>query len=73
MLPLLGALILIIAVASWLRRARRGVASEPWEPEDEVEPIDREALEAAEREARDRRSDPEEEAPGDDWGPGTGQ
>ena len=67
----LGAAILVVAVGVWWRRPRRRPAVEPWE-EDRVVPVDREELEAAEREARRGSAgrDPDEELPGDDWGPG---
>jgi hypothetical protein len=72
-LLLAAAALIALAFGSWLRRPRAAVPREPWEPDDRVEPVDREALEAAEREVRHRREAPEEEAPGDDWGPGAGR
>jgi hypothetical protein len=72
LLILLAAGILFVALANWLGRPERPMSREPWEPEDKIEPIDREALEAAEREVRDREEDPVQEEPGDDWGPGKG-
>jgi len=45
--------ILVVALGVWLLRPRREVEREPWEPEDRVEPVDREALDEAEREVRD--------------------
>lgn len=45
--------ILGVAVGAWLLRPKREVEREPWEPEDRVEPIDKEELEQAEREVRD--------------------
>ncbi len=45
--------ILVVALGAWLLRPKRGVEREAWEPEDRVEPIDREELEQAEREVRD--------------------
>ena len=68
---LLAAGVLLAALASWLLRPRRRPVVEPWET-DAVEPPDREELERAERRVRDRArpSEPDEEAPGDDWGPG---
>ncbi|HET7024831.1 MAG TPA: hypothetical protein VFI39_06495 [Gemmatimonadales bacterium] len=69
--PLLAAGLLLAAVAVWLLRPRRRPAVEPWET-DRVEPPDRPALDRAERaiKDRDRIGDPEDELPGDDWGPG---
>lgn len=68
---LLAAALLLAAVATWLLRPRRRPAAEPWET-DVVETPDRKELERAERWVRDqaRPGDPEDEAPGDDWGPG---
>lgn len=64
---LLVAAVLLVAVALWLRRTRRHPG-----PRVHGEPgIDREALEAAEREVRDLpRVPPDDDTPGDDWGPG---
>lgn len=45
--------ILVVALGVWFLRPKRPVEREPWEPEDKVEPIDREELEQAEREVRD--------------------
>jgi hypothetical protein len=73
LLVLLAAGILFMALARWLGRPKAQVPREPWEGEDRIEPIDHAALEAAEREVRERRQDPEEDAPGDDWGPGAGK
>ena len=53
LLYLAAVVILLVALAAWLLRPRRSIAREPWEPEDRVEPIDREELEAAEREVSD--------------------
>jgi hypothetical protein len=62
------ALAAIIALVLWLRRDR-GYPG-PRLIDDDV--IDREELEAAEREVRDldHRARPEGGFPGDDWGPG---
>lgn len=56
-----------IALLFWVLR-RAGA------PRREVQNIDLEELEAAEREVRDLGSSalPEEDQPGDDWGPGAG-
>ncbi len=64
---LLVALAAIIALVLWLRRDRRYPG--PRLADDE---IDREELEAAEREVRDLdpKARPEEGFLGDDWGPG---
>jgi hypothetical protein len=65
---LLVALALVLALAVWLLRDRRYPG-----PRLHGEPdIDRDELEEAEREVRDLedRRDPDEERPGDDWGPG---
>jgi hypothetical protein len=66
---LLVAGVLLLAVAVWLRRDRRY----PGPRLHGDDGIDREELEAAEREVRelDDRSSPDGERPGDDWGPGT--
>lgn len=63
--------IAIVALAAWLLRPRRMVTRESWEGEDRVEPVDHSVLDAAEREVRGRLGEPEDEAEGDDWGPGT--
>jgi hypothetical protein len=64
---LLVAAVAIIALLLWLRRDRRYPG--PRLADDE---IDREELEAAEREVRDldARARPQDGFPGDDWGPG---
>ncbi len=62
------AAVLLLGLAVWLFRDRR----HPGPRLHGDDGIDREELEAAEREVRDlddRRS-PDEERPGDDWGPG---
>lgn len=64
---LLVAVVAIIALVLWLRRGRRYPG--PRLADDE---IDREELEAAEREVRDLdpKARPEDGFLGDDWGPG---
>jgi hypothetical protein len=66
---LLVAGVLLFAVLIWLLRDRRY----PGPRLHGHDGIDREELEAAEREVRDfdHRGSPEEDRPGDDWGPGT--
>lgn len=78
-MPLIGgpipaiflAAVLVVGLVLWLFRDRtyRG----PRLHGDEG--IDHDELEAAEREVRDLESGarPDEERPGDDWGPGTGR
>ena len=65
---LLVAVVALIALVLWLRRGRR--YSGPRLADDE---IDREELEAAEREVRDLdpTARPEDGFLGDDWGPGS--
>jgi hypothetical protein len=65
---LLVALAAIIALVLWLRRDR----SYPGPRLSDDEEIDREELEAAEREVRDldAKQRPEDGFTGDDWGPG---
>jgi hypothetical protein len=65
---LLVALAAVIALVLWLRRDR----SYPGPRLIDDDGIDREELEAAEREVRNLDSDarPEQGFPGDDWGPG---
>jgi hypothetical protein len=65
---LLVALAAVIALVLWLRRDR----SYPGPRLIDDDGIDREELEAAEREVRDLDSGarPEPGFPGDDWGPG---
>lgn len=64
------AAVLIVALVLWLLRDRRY----PGPRLHGADEIDREELEEAEREVREleSRSMPDEERPGDDWGPGTG-
>jgi hypothetical protein len=66
---LLVALAAVIALVLWLRRDRSYPGPRLESDEDA---IDREELEAAEREVRDldSRQRPEDGFPGDDWGPG---
>jgi hypothetical protein len=66
---LLVALAALIALVLWLRRDRSYPGPRLESNEDG---IDREELEAAEREVRDLDSGqrPEDGFPGDDWGPG---
>lgn len=65
---LLVALVALIALVLWLRRDR----SYPGPRLEEDDGIDREELEAAEREVRDLDANarPEDGFLGDDWGPG---
>jgi hypothetical protein len=49
----LAVAVLVVALGAWILRPKRAVEREPWEPEDKIEPVDREELEAAEREVRD--------------------
>ncbi len=65
--------IVLLALLLWLVLPRRQVEREPWEGESPGPALDREELEAAEREVRelDSAADPEEGGEGDDWGPGT--
>ncbi len=67
---LLVAMALVAAVIVWLVRGRRQYPGPRLVGEDDA--IDREELEEAEREVRDLDLDrrPEDEVPGDDWGPG---
>jgi hypothetical protein len=64
----LVSLVLVVALVIWLRRDRR----HPGPRLHGSDGIDREVLEDAEREVRDldASAQPEEERPGDDWGPG---
>jgi hypothetical protein len=68
---LLVAVALIVALGVWLLRDRR----HPGPRLHGTDGIDREELEEAEREVRELESGvlPDEERPGDDWGPGTGR
>ena len=64
------AAVLIVALVVWLVRDR----SYPGPRLHDTEAIDREELEEAEREVRELEAGrtPDDEGPGDDWGPGTG-
>jgi hypothetical protein len=66
---LLVALVAIVALVLWLRRDR-SYPGPRIEADDDG--IDREELEAAEREVKelDANARPEDGFPGDDWGPG---
>ncbi|HWB42687.1 MAG TPA: hypothetical protein VG500_15605 [Gemmatimonadales bacterium] len=68
---LLLAAVLVIGLVLWLLRERRY----PGPRLHGEDGIDREELEQAEREVREleTRALPDEERPGDDWGPGTGR
>ena len=78
-MPLIGgpvsaifiAAVLLVGVVLWLVRERRYPGPRLHGKDD----IDREELEAAEREVREleRGALPDDERPGDDWGPGTGR
>lgn len=65
---LLVALVALVALVLWLRRDRRY----PGPRREDDDGIDREELEAAEREVRDLDANarPEDGFAGDDWGPG---
>jgi hypothetical protein len=65
---LLVAGVLLLALVVWLVRDRRARGPRLYGHDG----IDREELEAAEREVREleARGSPDEELPGDDWGPG---
>ena len=65
------AAVLLVGVVLWLVRERRYPGPRLHGKDD----IDREELEAAEREVRELEAGtlPDEERPGDDWGPGTGR
>lgn len=65
------AAVLIVGLVLWLLRDR----SYPGPRLHGGDGIDHEELEAAEREVRELESGalPDEERPGDDWGPGTGR
>ena len=62
---------LVIALVLWLMRDRRY----PGPRLHGADGIDREELEEAEREVRELEAGqlPDEEQPGDDWGPGVGR
>lgn len=63
--------VLIVALVLWLLRDRKY----PGPRLHGEDAIDREELEEAEREVRELEASslPDEERPGDDWGPGTGR
>jgi hypothetical protein len=65
------AVVLLVALVLWLTRDRR----HPGPRLHGSDGIDREELEEAEREVRGLEAGlvPDEERPGDDWGPGTGR
>lgn len=65
---LLVAAVLVVALVLWLRRDRRYPGPRLYGHDG----IDREELEEAEREVRelDATHPPDEDFPGDDWGPG---
>jgi hypothetical protein len=68
---LLVAVVLVAAVIVWLARGRRRYPGPRLVGGSDE--IDREELEQAEREVRelDAGQRPEDDVPGDDWGPGT--
>ena len=78
-MPLIGspvpaiflAAVLMVGLILWLMRDRRY----PGPRLHGEDGIDREELEAAEREVRELETGalPEDDRPGDDWGPGTGR
>jgi hypothetical protein len=78
-MPLIGgpvsaifiAAVLLVGVVLWLMRERHY----PGPRLHGEDGIDRQELEAAEREVREleRGALPDDERPGDDWGPGTGR
>ncbi|HEY7614696.1 MAG TPA: hypothetical protein VH764_16985 [Gemmatimonadales bacterium] len=78
-MPLIGspvpaiflAAVLVVGLILWMLRDRRY----PGPRLHGEDGIDREELEAAEREVRELETGalPEEDRPGDDWGPGTGR
>jgi hypothetical protein len=78
-MPLIGgpvsiiflAAVLMVGLVLWLGRQRRYPGPRLHGEDD----IDREELEAAEREVRELEAGalPDDERPGDDWGPGTGR
>lgn len=63
--------VLVIAVLAWLVRGRPQYPGPRLVGKDDE--IDQEELEEAEREVREWDADlrPEDDIPGDDWGPGT--
>ncbi len=73
MIVYLFALMAALALAGWL--IRRGEHSEYRQQDRPPDDVDWDALEEAEREVQswDSTIRPEDEAPGADWGPGTGR
>ena len=69
-----GGIIVMILLAGGLLWLLRGDPSRKPPTPGPSDDWDREELEAAEREVQDRSAvaRPEDEEPGDDWGPGTG-
>ena len=69
----LGA-VAFVALLAWWMQPKQGYLPDPDDPLDDgsTAPIDRAALEAAEREVRDFHvhTRPEDERPEDDWGSG---
>jgi hypothetical protein len=65
------AAVLLVGLLLWLVRERRYPGPRLYGEDD----IDREELEAAEREVRELEAGalPDDERPGDEWGPGTGR
>lgn len=63
--------VLLVGLMLWLMRERQYPGPRLYGDDG----IDREELEAAEREVRDLEAGalPDEDRPGDDWGPGTGR
>ncbi len=63
-----------VALLAWWMQGKRGYLPDPDDPLDDgsTAPIDRAALEAAEREVRGLggHARPEDERPEEDWGPG---
>jgi hypothetical protein len=70
---ILGGLI-FVALLAWWMQPKQGYLPDPEDPLDDgvPAPIDRAALEAAEREVRelDAHARPDDERPEEDWGPG---
>ncbi|HJR50397.1 MAG TPA: hypothetical protein VJ794_04775 [Gemmatimonadales bacterium] len=65
------AAVLLVGLVLWLVRERHYPGPRLYGEDD----IDRKELEAAEREVRELEAGalPDDERPGDDWGPGTGR
>jgi hypothetical protein len=68
-------LLALVALVVWIARGRRRRVDRARARADEPlgADVDHDELEAAERDVRDLGSaaDPDDDAPGDDWGPGT--